>query len=113
MGPELEENLLSQASTYVRNIQTEKVRNYFYPSERSGADRGVSGTTPYLLKEHREWKKGEKILVPVRFYRDYTDERHRVGRYERRTLFCLGDVSHLVPAPKRRSAPMAPAIVPG
>jgi len=29
MGPELEENLLSQASTYVRNIQTGKSKKLF------------------------------------------------------------------------------------
>jgi hypothetical protein len=31
--------------------------------------RGNTNHTPYLFKEHREGKKGEKILVPVRFSR--------------------------------------------
>jgi hypothetical protein len=92
MSPGLEENLLSQASTYLGTSSREKVRNYFYPSERSQASKGVSGTTPYLFKEHREGKKGEKILVPVRFSRARPEERIR-GRHERRALFCLGDVS--------------------
>jgi hypothetical protein len=32
-----------------------------------------SGRNPYLYKEHREGKKGEKILVPAHFsWREYS-----------------------------------------
>jgi len=62
MGPGLEENLLSQASTYVRNIQTGKSKKLFFSEcPRLVGESGAS----YLVKEHRE---GEKILVPVRFF---------------------------------------------
>jgi hypothetical protein len=60
MGPGLEENLLSQASTYVRNIQTGKSKKLFYPSETSQAGRGVWSTASYLVKEHRKGKKEKK-----------------------------------------------------
>jgi hypothetical protein len=100
MGPGLEENLLSQASTYVRNIQTGKSKKLFLSFGNVPAGKGVWSTAPYLVKEHREGKKAEKILVPVRFSRDHTDERNRVGRHEPRTLFCLGDVSYPIPASK-------------
>jgi len=50
----------------------EKVRNYFY--------------SPYLCKEHREEKKGEKILVPVRFPRTRRGERGHRGSAEDRSF---------------------------
>ncbi len=40
----------------------------------------ISTANPYLFKEHREGKKGEKILVPVRFSRSRLGKRgHRGG----------------------------------
>jgi hypothetical protein len=52
-------------------------------------------------------------LVPVRFSRDHTDERHSVGRYERRTPFVWVACSPYSRRQRRCSAPMAPAILPG
>jgi hypothetical protein len=40
---------------------------------------GISTATPYLFKEHREGKKGERILVPVRFSRSLLGKRGRKG----------------------------------
>jgi hypothetical protein len=57
MGPGLEEHLLSQASTYVRNIQTGKSKKLF------------------LSVGNGKGQKGEKILVPVRFSRSRQGER--------------------------------------
>jgi hypothetical protein len=74
MGPGLEENLLSQASTYVRNIQTEKVRNYFYPSETSQAGR-ESGAQPHIWLRNIEKGKKEKNLGTSTFFSDFAREK--------------------------------------
>jgi hypothetical protein len=37
---------------------------------------------PYLFKEHREEKKGEKILVPVRFSECRPEDRDQKERQE-------------------------------
>ena len=80
MGPGLEENLLSQASTYVRNIQTGKSKKVFLTVGEAQAGREIPTTAPYLFKEHREGKKREKILVPVRFSRTRLGERGHSSR---------------------------------
>jgi len=56
-----------------------KVRKNLSPFKRSLAWKGISITAPYLFKEHREGKKGEKILVPVRFSRSRPGERGHRG----------------------------------
>lgn len=67
--------------TYLRNIQTGKSKKKTL-IRRRGQGRGEesSATAHYLCKEHREGKKGEKILVSVRFSGSCQDERDHRGR---------------------------------
>ncbi len=48
-----------------------KVRKNLNLPEKSQFGREIPITAPYLIKEHREGKKGEKILVLVHFSNEF------------------------------------------
>jgi hypothetical protein len=68
------------------NFQLGKSKKNFNPPERSGAGREIPTAAPYLFKEHREGKKGEKILVPVRFSRTRLGARGHRGNAKDRSF---------------------------
>ena len=60
MGPELEENLLSQASTYVRNIQTGKSKKLFFIRRKVPRPVEKSQPQPHTYLRNIEKAKKEK-----------------------------------------------------
>jgi hypothetical protein len=64
----LEENSPLQPHTHRRNIQMGKSRKKTLSPRKVPNGKNIPTAAPYLGKEHREGKNGEKILVPVRFF---------------------------------------------
>jgi hypothetical protein len=60
MGPGLEENLLSQASTYVRNIQTGKSKKLFFIRRKVPRPVEKSQQQPHTYLRNIEKAKKEK-----------------------------------------------------
>ncbi len=87
-------NKFAEALYLLGNIQPEKSKKRLSPLEGSRPGREIAFTAPYLSKEHPRWKKGEKILVPVRFSRSRPGERgHRWKRETRASRPHTGSVT--------------------
>jgi hypothetical protein len=69
-----------------------KVRKNLNPPENSQAGTRNSDQGPHLIKEHPEGKKGETILVPVRFSRVARASVPADGREGRPYWFCDGSI---------------------